>query len=169
MKSEATPGPGPDSRLIHATCITLGEHGVLLTGAPGSGKSDLALRLIDQAGCGTGGEPMHARLVADDQVIVQRKDKQLLGAPPPRLAGLLEIRGLGIVTLQHEQRCVLHLAVRLGDAIEFERLPDLSRSVFTVLGLDLPEITVDAWAASAPARVRSAVVTLLRRDTEIAR
>lgn len=169
MTSEAAAGQGPDSRLVHATCIRLGEHGVLLTGASGSGKSDLALRLIDQAGCGTGGELLRGRLVADDQVLVERQREKLVASPPPSLAGFLEIRGLGIVRLDHERRCELHLAVRLGKTVDLERLPELSRSVFSVLSIDLPEIGIDPWTASAPARVRSAVVTLLRRGAELAR
>src|SRR5918995_2632352 len=74
---------------LHATCVELSGTGVVLLGASGSGKSDLALRLID----------LGARLVADDQLAVERQGDRLLGRPAETLAGLLEVRGFGLVQL----------------------------------------------------------------------
>jgi HPr kinase/phosphorylase len=169
MTAEVPAGAEPRTQLVHGTSIRLGGHGLLITGAPGSGKSDLALRLIDQPGCSTGREPMSARLVADDQVLIVRRGDRLLASPPPSLAGLLEIRGLGIVPLDHEPEAELHLAVRLAAAREIERLPELFGSAFTLLGIALPEVVLDPREASAPAKLRCAVVELLRRGAEIAR
>ena len=114
---------------LHASCAARGADGVLLVGPPGAGKSDLLLRLIDRGFV----------LVADDQVEVAG----LQASPPARLAGLLEVRGLGIVRLAHlgSVGLVLAVACRRG-----ERLPVPLRYEF----VDLPMICVDASAASAP-------------------
>jgi serine kinase of HPr protein (carbohydrate metabolism regulator) len=158
----------PQRLLIHGTCLAIGGCGVLILGAPGSGKSDLALRLIDQPGRGTGGKAMTARLVADDQVAIARRDGRLIAAPPPGLAGLMEVRGLGIVRVEWDGEAELGLAVRLADSGSIERLPEHSGS-HLLLGIALPEIAIDPDVASAPARVRAGIVELLRRASEIAR
>jgi serine kinase of HPr protein (carbohydrate metabolism regulator) len=164
----ASPGGARQRLLIHATCLAIGGCGVLILGVPGSGKSDLALRLIDQPGRGTGGKAMTARLVADDQVVITRRDGRLIAAPPPRLAGLMEVRGLGIVKVEWEGEAELGLAVRLADSGSIERLPERPGS-HVLLDIALPEIAIDPYVASAPARVRAGVVEILRRTREIAR
>ncbi len=159
----------PETRLIHATCIVIGGCGVLLLGPAGSGKSDLALRLIDQPGRGTGRQAMTARLVADDQVLITKREARLIAAPPPRLAGLMEVRGLGIVRIECARQVAIALAVRLTDAASIERLPETCPSQLVLLDVAVPEMAVDAFAASAPARIRAGVVELLRRAPELAR
>lgn len=151
----------PEERLVHATSVAIGGCGVLILGPPGSGKSELALQLIDQPGCGTGGEPLAARLVADDQVVVRRRQGRLIASPPAPLAGLMEVRGLGILAVDHEPQAELRLIVRLTDAKDIDRLPEPGHSV--LLGLELPEIALDAKAVSAPAKLRAAVVEILRQ------
>jgi HPr kinase/phosphorylase len=153
----------PDGRLVHGTCLLVGGCGVLILGPPGSGKSDLALRLIDQPGRGTGLEAMTARLVADDQVVITRRDNRLNAAAPPRLAGLIEMRGLGIVRTESRAQVDLGLVVRLADAPSIERLPELCESQLVLLDVSVPEIAIDAAAASAAARIRAGVVEILRR------
>ena len=150
----------PDTRLVHGTCVVVGGCGVLIHGPSGSGKSDLALRLIDQPGRGTGAQALTARLVADDQVAITRRDNRLFAAAPPRLAGLLEVRGLGIVRLDHAPEAEVGLAVRLADADSIERLPE-KQAQLVLLDIAVPEIAVDAATASAPARVRAGVVESL--------
>jgi HPr kinase/phosphorylase len=131
---------------IHASCAAREGRGVLLIGAPGSGKSDLLLRLLDHG----------FALVADDRVDIHAGT----AAPPPALAGLLEVRGLGIVRLPFQAPVPLALAVELGPG---ERLPRPARHP-----LDLPLVTVDPALASAPIRIRLALDCALGRTPQIA-
>ena len=117
--------------LIHASCAARNGNGVLLTGPPGSGKSDLLLRLLDRG----------FQLVADDQVDIVDGVAQ----PPAILAGLLEIRGLGIVRMSYVASARLRLSVTLGQP---DRLPIPTRGVF-----DLPVLLLDPTAISAAQRV----------------
>ena len=114
---------------IHASCAARADQGLLLLGPPGSGKSDLLLRLLDRG----------YDLVADDQVELAGR----VACAPAALAGLLEVRGLGILRRAFRAEVCLALAVRLGRA---ERLPMPQRYE----NLDLPMISVDPLAASAP-------------------
>ena len=146
-----------EEALIHGTCLAIGGMGVLLLGQPGSGKSDLALRLIDGSGTGLSGVARSARLVADDQVAVRKAEGRLVASAPAALAGKLEIRGLGIAELTPEAEAVLRLAVRLTPAAEIERLPDLARARMDILGIAIPLVLIDPQTASAPARIRAAL------------
>lgn len=146
-----------EEALIHGTCIAIGGNGVLLVGKPGTGKSDLALRMIDQQGFGLSGALRGAQLVADDQVVLRKSGDALIASAPAALAGRLEIRGLGIAELPVVAEVRLRLAVRLTPAPEIERLPDLGRSRLEVLGIAVPLILLDPQAASAPARLRAAL------------
>ena len=146
-----------EEALIHGTCLAIGGEGVLLVGQPGSGKSDLALRLIDQGGTGLSGRLRAAELVADDQVVVRREHDQLMASAPNALRGKLEIRGLGIAELPVVAETRLRLAVRLTPAAEIERLPDLGRARMDILGIAVPLILLDPQNASAPARLRAAL------------
>ncbi len=128
---------------IHATTLLLGQAGVALTGPSGSGKSDLALRLID------GG----AQLVADDRTDLSLGlDGGLVAAPPPVLAGLLEMRGYGIVALPWVPAVRLRLVVLLAGQAQIPRMPEPETRVY--LGVTVPLIRLCAWEASAPARLR---------------
>jgi serine kinase of HPr protein (carbohydrate metabolism regulator) len=146
-----------EEALIHGTCLAIGEDGVLLLGQPGTGKSDLALRLIDAAGTGLSGVARRALLVADDQVAVRRAGSRLIASAPAALAGKLEIRGLGIVALDAAPEAELKLAVRLTPTAEIERLPDLARARMEILGAAIPLVLIDPQSASAPARIRAAL------------
>ena len=151
-----------EEALIHGTCLAIGGEGVLLVGKPGSGKSDLALRLVDQSGVGLSGRLREAWLVADDQVVIRRQDGALVASAPPALKGKLEIRGLGIAELPVEAEARLRLAVRLTPAAEIERLPDLGSARMEILGTGLPLILLDPQSASAPARLRAALDQFVR-------
>lgn len=153
----------PNEALLHGCCLAVGGIGVLLLGAPGSGKSDLALRLIDQPGRGISGRIKETMLVADDQVVIRLVEDRLVASPPAILAGRLEVRGLGLAGLRHRSDAVLGLAVRLTARDTIERLPDMANSRFEILGHSLPMVLVDPAAASAPARIRAAVDWLVQR------
>ncbi len=114
---------------LHASCAARADQGLLLLGPPGAGKSDLLLRLLDRG----------YDLVADDQVEL----REGRASPPAALAGLLEVRGLGIVRRAFRAEVGVRLVVRLERA---ERLPMPVRYE----NLDVPMISVDPLAASAP-------------------
>jgi HPr kinase/phosphorylase len=141
----AARGEGPSALWLHASCVELAGTGVVLIGPSGSGKSDLALRLID------GG----ARLIADDRLAVERDGPCLFGRPAASLAGLLEVRGFGIVRLRHGARSRLGLVVDLDPRRAAERLPE--PAVHRLLGLALPCLQLDPRAPSACAKVRLAL------------
>ncbi len=137
--------------LVHATTVLLDGAGVLLRGAPGSGKSDLALRLID------GG----AALVSDDQTELVRDGDRLLARAPKAIAGRMEVRGLGIVEVRHAPAAPVVLAVDLVRPEAVERLP-AGRTV-DLLGLAIPLLSLAPFEASAPAKLRLAVVSQLHK------
>lgn len=147
----------PSLKARHGTCIAIGDVGVLILGPPGSGKSDLALRLIDQPGLGLDRRVKKARLVADDQVLLRPVNGKLVASAPGAVAGKLEIRGLGIVTVPHRKQVTLGLAVELAPKGGIERMPERGANRLSALGISLPLVVIDAASASAPARVRAAV------------
>jgi serine kinase of HPr protein (carbohydrate metabolism regulator) len=130
---------------LHATCVQIGGVGVVLLGASGVGKSDLALRLIDAG----------ALLVADDQLRVEATPTGLLGRPAETLAGLLEVRGLGILRLPYCRVSPLGLVVELDAARPAPRLPE--PSTYPILGTELRRLRLDPRQASAAAKVRLAL------------
>lgn len=152
---------------IHASCVVCGgagvvfgtpaDGGVLLLGNSGSGKSDLALRLI----------AMGARLVADDRCEVFFDGAALCARPPRTIAGLIEIRGLGVVLLPFVPEARIVLVVRTsGDHLQ--RLPEQRRykpppAAALPEHLRPPEIFIDAPAASAPAKILAAVAAFDRQ------
>lgn len=131
--------------LVHATTVLVDGLGVLIRGPSGSGKSDLALRLIDAG----------ARLVADDQTAVEARDGRLWASPPASIAGKLEVRGLGIVAVPFAPSAALGLAVDLVPADRIERLPEPGTTV--LLGVVIPILLLVPFEASAPAKLRLAV------------
>lgn len=140
----------------------MGNAGVLLLGPPGSGKSDLALRLIDQPGWGITDTLQRAQLVSDDQVVIKLTGGRLVASAPAALAGRIEIRGLGLVDVSHRTEIPLALTVRLTDYDAIERLPDLEKNRFEILGVSLPTVMIDPTFASAPAQIRAALNWLNR-------
>ena len=134
-----------DTMTIHATAVALDGIGVLLRGPSGSGKSDLALRLID------GG----ARLIADDQTVIVRRGDRLYAAPPATIAGRLEVRGLGIMTLDFASDVPVAAVFDLVPQSALERLPE--PLTVELLSIRLPLARLDPSAPSAAAKVRLAV------------
>ena len=146
-----------DSLTLHGSCVSIDGRGVLILGEPGSGKSDLVLRLIDQPGFGVTRILRAAHLVADDQVVIRREADALIASAPSRLSGKLEVRGLGIVAVPAAEPVSLLLAVRLCPHQHIERLPEFPATPFHCLGMDLPLVLIDPSTASAPARIRAAI------------
>lgn len=140
---------------IHASCVAFGDSAVLIRGPSGSGKSELVLRLIDAAGFGLGDRARRAILVADDQVVLTRKDNRIYAGPAPRLAGVLEIRGVGLMNLDFIQDIAVDLVVDLVPAAEVSRLPEPEELATVILGLRLQRLALDGHAAATPAKLRS--------------
>ena len=130
---------------VHGTCVEVDGTAVLLRGPPGSGKSDLALRLIE------GG----ARLVADDRADICLKDGRLVVSPPPTIAGLLEVYGQGVFKVGFLAESPLGLVVDLVSEDEVERLPEPQSWV--CLGTSVPVLSLAPFHASSMAKVRFAV------------
>ena len=129
---------------VHATTVAIGGRAVLITGPSGSGKSDLALRLLDRGFV----------LVSDDQTLVRRSGEQLIASAPPQIAGKLEVRGLGIVDIQETSDVPIALVVELTSDIQ--RIPDDTRER-PILGKSLPLVSIDGLTASAPSKVALAL------------
>lgn len=129
-----------DTLTIHASSVAIDGRAILIAGPSGSGKSDLALRLIDRG----------FLLVSDDRTALRREGERLVASPPPAIAGKIEIRGIGIVDTDCVADIPVALFVELGSNIE--RLPEDKRERL-LLGVGLPLVTVDAMTASAAAKV----------------
>lgn len=132
---------------IHASCALIGAQGVLILGDSGQGKSDLLLRLMDEG----------ARLVADDRTELYVAKGRLCARAPQSIAGLMEVRGLGIIAQPFARSASLALAVRLGMS---ERLPEpgfFEPPVGLPKAKPVPQIVLDGTAPSAPARIRLAL------------
>lgn len=128
--------------LIHATCVLIGDVGVMLRGVSGAGKSDLALRLIDRG----------AVLIADDYVEARPIDDTLHVAVPERIAGLIEVRGVGILPFPNHSEAIIRLVVDLAaDPDVEERLPEPHQTV--IAGVTLPIYRLNPRPASAPIKV----------------
>ena len=130
---------------IHATCIAIDGHGVLLRGPSASGKSDLALRLID-----AGGE-----LVADDRVNILVRPDGLCASAPKALYGLLEVRGLGILRLPTTKNIIVTLVCELDNLEPIERLPQ-DKSI-CISGIELPLIAISPFEISSVLKVQLAL------------
>jgi serine kinase of HPr protein (carbohydrate metabolism regulator) len=132
------------SENLHASCVAMDGRAVLLAGPSGSGKSDLALRLLDRG----------FMLVSDDRTIVRKEGTRLVTSAPDSIKGKLEIRGVGIVDMDSLPNVPLALVVELTSDIQ--RMPDDSRERM-ILGVGVPLISVDAMTASAPSKVALAL------------
>jgi HPr kinase/phosphorylase len=142
------------STTVHATVVSIADKGVLIRGPSGSGKSDLALRLIDQPGFGLSQDLMRAHLVADDRVHLRVRDGNLLASAPPRLRGLIEIRGVGILRVEPVAETRVALVVDLVEAAG-ERLPETKYLYTELMGITVPCLRLKAFEASTPSRIRA--------------
>ncbi|MGB0922297.1 MAG: HPr kinase/phosphorylase [Alphaproteobacteria bacterium] len=141
-----------DDTYIHGTCVAVAGFGVLLRGPSRSGKSDLALRLIDEG----------AQLVADDQCIVEVAADGLVLKAPAALSGLLEVHGLGVIHMQAAAQAPLALIV---DLVIQDAEPQFPKAgdplpVSELCGFSVPTIALWGFAPSSAAKVRLAVHAL---------
>lgn len=128
----------PDIVNIHATAIVIGTRGILFTGPSGSGKSMAAFSCIATARR----QGAFAALVADDQVLISRHGSHLLASRPEAIAGLIELRGSGIVKVESLAAAVLDLAVQVVSLPESERLPPENER-FPIRGMgELPLVRI---------------------------
>jgi len=132
------------SETIHATCVAIDGHAVLIEGASGTGKSDLALRLIDRG----------ATLVSDDYTCLVRRKGSLIARPPATLAGRMEVRGIGILAMPHVTDVPVALLVAITAAPP--RMPAAGRRRL-VAGVEVREIALPALEPSAAIKVELAL------------
>lgn len=144
----------PETTLVHASTVAIGGLAVLISGPPGCGKSDLALRLVDRG----------ARLVADDQTEVEKRaDGSLAARVPAAIAGRIEVRGLGLVSVPGAAGPEDSFPVALAISVEtstsaVERLPEPETT--GILGVAVPAVTVFGFAASAAVVVETALAAV---------
>jgi hypothetical protein len=138
---------------IHASCVAIDRRGVLILGDSGAGKSDLALRLID------GG----AKLVSDDRTDLYIARGRLCARAPKSIAGLIEVRGLGIIAMPFVKNVPLALAIKLGAPPK--RLPEAAFYAPPAplkTAKSLPFIILDGAMPGAPARIRLALAAFTK-------
>ena len=158
MAGASIPERSDAVQLVHATCVVVDGAGILLVGPSGAGKSDLALRLL-HGQIRIDGQMIETALVADDQVLIEARAGRLFARPPLQLAGLIEVRGIGILPTPHQPEVVLTLAIGLVNSGNVERLPEPVPG-YPILGKTLRYATLAPFEASAPLKV----VLLVRRS-----
>ncbi|CAH1656818.1 MULTISPECIES: HPr kinase/phosphatase C-terminal domain-containing protein [unclassified Chelatococcus] len=130
---------------VHASCVVVGECGVLIRGPSGSGKSTLARRLVADARR----DGRFAALVADDRVKLTPTGGRIIAEVPPRIAGMLEVRSIGIVKVAFEPACIVRLVVDCEKAYP-ARMPDPAAQRADICGIVLPRLSLCGSAAISP-------------------
>ncbi len=144
------------SETVHGTALLFGADGVLIRGESGSGKSALALQLIRRGG----------RLIADDRLTLSSCHGRLVASAPSATAGLIELRGRGLVKVPHERSGVIRLVVDIvaenggGDPEGLERMPEAHQLTATLLGIALPRQPVPTATERAVVLVETALGAL---------
>lgn len=137
------------SETLHASCVAIGDRAVLIEGRSGTGKSDLALRLIDRG----------AVLVSDDYTVLTRRDGALTASPPANIAGKMEVRGLGLIEVGYAQDVPVALVVVADN--DPVRMPE-AEALRAIAGVMLPELRLSLLEPSAPIKVERALLLLGR-------
>ncbi|MBM85505.1 MAG: aldolase [Rhodospirillaceae bacterium] len=130
---------------VYGTCVALAGEAILFRGPSGSGKSDLALRVIEAGG----------KLVADDQTILTREGNRLIATCPNSIAGRLEIRGIGIVPVETIHRAPLSLVLDMVPPEQVERFPKTGECSY--LDVNVPLLPFSPFEVAAAAKVRLAL------------
>ena len=144
-----------DGASVHASAVLVGNRAVLVRGPSGAGKSRLAFDLIL---AGRSGQIPAAVLVGDDRVHLDASTGQLVVRPVPELAGLIEIRGLGIRRCDFTDEAIVGLVVDLS-AADAERLPPPEALLTRVSGVEIPRIPVAQSCAALPLVVAALTTT----------
>ena len=129
------------AKKFHSTSVVIEDLGILIRGQSGSGKSDLALRLIDSG----------ATLISDDLTICKKIGDYLYLCPHSKTKGLLEVREIGIMTVPYVENIKLNLVVELVEK-KFERIPRVMNC--SILGLKFPKIKIFGKSSSAVAKIK---------------
>jgi HPr kinase/phosphorylase len=141
---------GNNGPAIHATAVSIRGAGVIITGPSGSGKSDLALRLIDRG----------AILISDDYVFIEQTADGPILRQAPNIAGKIEVRGVGIIEMPSVDSILARLHVELCNAEKVERLPDPLRE--TIIGdFAMHTLSLNPFQHSAPIKVELALQQLI--------
>jgi len=149
----------PERASIHANELLFGETGVWIRGPSGSGKSALTLDMIALATL----LGDFASLIADDQVLLERRNGRLLARPHPRIAGMIEARGMGVLDRQFEPCGVIHALVALTTADRLARVPEDAAETTTLLDVSLPTGRV----ASENARATTLIIEFIQSVRQI--
>ena len=135
---------------IHATLVNFNGVGILLKGKSGSGKSDLALRMIIEKG---------AKLVADDRVILSMENNVLYGEAPNNIAGKLEIRGIGIQDFDYIKKSKIDLCLELSASRdEIERLP--YDDFINFLGISITKLKIYPFDCSTICKIEAKIKSI---------
>lgn len=137
------------SETLHASCVAIGDRAVLIEGRSGTGKSDLALRLIDRG----------AVLVSDDYTVLTRREGALTASPPANIAGKMEVRGVGLIEVGYAQDVPVALVVVADN--DPVRMPE-AEALRAIAGVMLPELRLSLLEPSAPIKVERALLLLAR-------
>jgi HPr kinase/phosphorylase len=138
------------SEAIHGTAVLVGSDGVLIRGDSGSGKSSLALALIERGG----------KLIADDRLMLSAVNGRLIATPPATTAGQIELRGHGLISVPHERGCVIRLVADIVSDEGLERMPEPHQLSATLLGIALPRQPVPEAPEQGVRLVEAALTAL---------
>lgn len=136
------------AQMLHGSAVAIGGHGVLLIGPSGSGKSDLALRLIDRG----------AKLIGDDIVHVEIAQGAPVLAFAPNIAGKIEVRGVGICSVAYVQSAAFRLVVEF--ATEVERMPAEGARTL-IADFSVPLVTLNPFQVSSALKVELALRSVI--------
>ncbi len=128
------------SETVHGTAVLVGADGVLIRGPSGSGKSALALKLIGDG----------ARLIGDDRLTLSARHGRIVASAPSAIAGRIELRGRGLLSLPYEQSGVIRLVADIAGETGLERMPEAHQLTVTLLGVALTRQPIPAdveWAS----------------------
>ncbi|UXN06938.1 HPr kinase/phosphorylase [Bartonella sp. HY761] len=142
--------------LMHACALRLGSYGVIIKGQSGSGKSTIALALIEWA------ESINrsAALVSDDYVLLSRDEQTVVATAPDTIKGLIEVRGAGVFRIEHQNKARIDLVVQLEG--KGERYP--SSEGYEILGIKLPFLRLPSLENANPITICQAIeATLFKR------